>query len=47
MGKGNPGRISWKDIGVINLARNPSLHERNVFMCRNFNRLLVRVEPGK
>jgi hypothetical protein len=45
--KGDAGWIGWEDIGVVDLARNPSLHKRDVFMSRNFNGLFARVQPGE
>jgi len=45
--EGNAGRVSWEDVGVINLARDPSLHERDVLMSWDFDGLLARVQPGE
>jgi hypothetical protein len=47
VGKGDTGWIGWEDIGVVDLAGNPSLHEGDVFMGGNFNWLFARVQPSE
>jgi predicted enzyme involved in methoxymalonyl-ACP biosynthesis len=39
--------VSWEDVSVVNLSRDPSLHESHVLVSRELNRLPVSVEPGK
>ena len=39
------GWIRREDVGVIDLARDPALHERYVFVRGDLNRLFVRVQP--
>ena len=39
--------IGWEDVSVVDLARYPSLHKRDVFMSRDFNRLFAGVQPGE
>lgn len=47
MGVRNTGGVSWEDVGVVDLSRDPSLHESHVLMSRELNRLPVPVEPGE
>lgn len=39
--------IGGEDIGVVNLALNPSLHERDVFVGWDFDWLSLGVEPSE
>lgn len=41
------GGVSWEDVGVVDLARDPSLHKSHVLEGRELNRLSVSVEPSK
>jgi len=43
--KRDPGGISGEDVGVIDLARDPALHERDVFVRGDLNWLFARVQP--
>lgn len=43
----NSGGISRKNIGIIDLSRNPTLHKCYIFISRQFNGFSTIVEPGK
>lgn len=47
VGEGNTSGVSGEDVGVVGLAGDPSLHERDVFMGRDLNRLSAGVQPGE
>lgn len=47
VGEGNTSRISGEYVGVVGLAGDPSLHEGDVFMGRDLNRLSAGVQPGE
>jgi len=40
-------RVSRENGGVVNLARDPSLHEGDILVSRNFNWLFARIQPGE
>jgi len=39
--------VSGKDVGIVNFSRDPAIHERHVFICRYFDRLLTIVQPSE
>lgn len=41
----NASRISGEEVGIVNLSRDPSLHEGNVLVGRNFDWLSCAVQP--
>ena len=45
--KGYASWVSREKVGVIYLSGYPSLHEGDVFISRDFNRLLARVQPSE
>lgn len=40
-------RIRREDVGVVNLSRDPALHERDILLCRKLNRLSRAIQPGE
>lgn len=47
MGVRDTRGVSWEDVSVVDLARDPSLHKSHVLRGRELNRLSVSVEPSK
>lgn len=45
-GVGDTRVVAWEDAGVINLARNPALHEGDVLVCWQLDGLVAAVEPS-
>lgn len=45
MAVGNSGGISGEDGGIIDLARNPTLHKGDVLVSWNLDGLFARVQP--
>lgn len=43
MRKRDPRRLGGEDLGVVNLARNPPLHQSNVLICWELNGLKAAV----
>lgn len=43
----NTGRVSGEDLRVVNLARYPSLHKRDIFVGRKLYWLSSAVQPSK
>lgn len=44
---GDARGVGGEDIGVVDLARDPSLHKSHVFSGGKFNGLSAAVEPGE
>lgn len=44
---GDSGGISGKNGGIIDLARNPTLHEGDVLVSWNLDGLLARIQPSE
>lgn len=47
MGEGDPVRVRWKDAEVINLTRDPALHEGDVLVCGQFHGLVSVIQPSE
>jgi hypothetical protein len=39
--------VRGEDVGVINLARDPALHQRDIFVRRKLHRFLPEVKPSE
>lgn len=44
-GEGDAGRIGGEDVGVVDLAGYPPLHEGYILVCRQFDGLIPAVQP--
>lgn len=42
----NAGRVGREHVVIVDLARNPALHEGDVLKCRDLYRLKVAVKPS-
>lgn len=45
--KRHASAVCREDVCVISLACDPPLHQRDVFMSRDFNRFLFQIQPGE
>ena len=45
--KGNAADIGREDVGIIDFARDPTLHQRDILVGRKLNGLPLLVEPSK
>lgn len=45
--EGDTNGIGWEDSGVVNLARDPSLHQGDILVCWNFDWLSAGVQPSE
>lgn len=45
-GVGDAGGFGGEDVGVVDLAGYPPLHEGYILVCRQFNGLIATVQPG-
>jgi hypothetical protein len=46
VGKRHTRRLSREHLGVVNLSRNPTLHQSNVLIGGKLDRLELVVQPG-